>query len=76
MCLLPPGGITNSDNEARLVSQTDHFLAICPYASRVPFETWVLPREHRARFEQTPGRPCDGSWPNCYRMSCDVWRTL
>jgi UDPglucose--hexose-1-phosphate uridylyltransferase len=26
-------------------------LAIAPYASRVPFETWLMPREHAARFE-------------------------
>jgi UDPglucose--hexose-1-phosphate uridylyltransferase len=40
--------------EVRLVRQTDHFLAICPYASRVPFEIWVLPRNHQARFERSP----------------------
>jgi UDPglucose--hexose-1-phosphate uridylyltransferase len=38
--------------QVRLVQQTDHFLAICPYASRVPFEIWVLPRDHQARFER------------------------
>ncbi len=40
--------------QIRLVNQTDHFLALCPYASRVPFEIWVLPRQHRARFERLP----------------------
>ena len=26
-------------------------LAIAPYASRVPFETWLVPRDHSPRFE-------------------------
>ena len=31
------------------------FLAVCPYASRMPYELWVLPREHHSHFEhQTP----------------------
>ncbi len=39
---------------ARIIRETDHFLAICPFASRVPFEMWVLPRRHAAHFEDTP----------------------
>ena len=27
-------------------------MAIAPYASRVPFETWLLPRAHAPRFEE------------------------
>lgn len=34
----------------RLVSITDGFVAFCPYASRFPMETWILPREHQADF--------------------------
>ena len=37
----------------RLVGQTEHLVAICPFAGRAPYETWVLPRDHGARFEQT-----------------------
>jgi UDPglucose--hexose-1-phosphate uridylyltransferase len=39
--------------ESRLVMETESFLAITPYASRFPFETWVLPKEHSSRFEST-----------------------
>ena len=28
-----------------------HFIAICPFASRFPFETWILPRFHDTCFE-------------------------
>ena len=29
-------------------------VVIAPYAARWPFETWLLPRVHHARFEQAP----------------------
>jgi UDPglucose--hexose-1-phosphate uridylyltransferase len=35
----------------RVVMETDRFVAICPYASRFPFEVWVLPRRHASHFE-------------------------
>lgn len=34
----------------RIILQSDHFVAICPYASRSPFETWILPRRHQSSF--------------------------
>jgi UDPglucose--hexose-1-phosphate uridylyltransferase len=36
----------------RLVLEQSGFVAICPYAARQPFEIWVLPTRHAARFEQ------------------------
>jgi UDPglucose--hexose-1-phosphate uridylyltransferase len=36
----------------RLISDHDAILAIAPYASRVPFETWLIPRDHSPRFEE------------------------
>ena len=39
----------------RLAAESERFVAVCPYASRMPFELWVLPREHHSHFErQTP----------------------
>lgn len=38
----------------RTVAIDDEAVAICPYASRVPFEVQIVPREPRARFE-APG---------------------
>jgi UDPglucose--hexose-1-phosphate uridylyltransferase len=37
----------------RVVSMNKNFVAICPFASRFPYETWVLPRFHEALFENT-----------------------
>lgn len=30
----------------RLVSENEHFFAFAPFASRFPFETWILPKQH------------------------------
>ncbi len=35
---------------ARVVSQNKAFFAFCPFASRSPFEVWILPRRHQADF--------------------------
>jgi UDPglucose--hexose-1-phosphate uridylyltransferase len=35
----------------RVVLETDHFIAVCPYAPRFPFETWIIPRRHASHFE-------------------------
>ncbi len=34
----------------RIVSENEAFIAICPYASRSPFEIWILPKKHSADF--------------------------
>lgn len=36
----------------RVVYESEHFVVISAYASRSPFETWILPKKHGARFEQ------------------------
>ncbi|MFQ5838971.1 MAG: galactose-1-phosphate uridylyltransferase [Thermoplasmata archaeon] len=35
----------------RVVAENEAFLALCPYASRFPFEVWILPKEHEVHFE-------------------------
>lgn len=35
----------------RIVWQNDAFVAFCPWASHTPFEIWIVPRRHVARFE-------------------------
>lgn len=36
----------------RLVIQEKHFLALAPFASRFPFELWIVPTEHQYDFVQ------------------------
>lgn len=37
----------------RVIEARGDYLAIGPYAPRVPYETWILPRNHEASFERT-----------------------
>ncbi|HVN09106.1 MAG TPA: galactose-1-phosphate uridylyltransferase [Patescibacteria group bacterium] len=37
--------------EARIVDTQGDYTAFCPYASRVPFEVWILARKHNYQFE-------------------------
>ena len=39
------------DDGSRLVLDTDHFVAISPYAARFPFETWIVPKVHNSHAE-------------------------
>ena len=36
----------------RVVGENANFLSITPYASRFPFETWILPKKHESHFER------------------------
>jgi len=38
--------------EKRVVDQNADFLALCPFASRSPYELWVLPLRHSSSFEK------------------------
>lgn len=37
--------------EKRIVLDTPGFVAFCPFASRFPFETWILPKAHSSHYE-------------------------
>jgi UDPglucose--hexose-1-phosphate uridylyltransferase len=39
---------------ARVVGSADGYLAFCAYAGRQPYETWILPDQHQARFDELP----------------------
>ena len=38
--------------EKRIVDTQGDYVALCPYASRVPYEVWILDRRHNHLFEQ------------------------
>ena len=40
--------------DLRVVQENADIIALSPYAPRFPFETWLLPRHHGARFEEAP----------------------
>ena len=40
-----------ADEGQRMVAESEHVVAIVPFAARSPFETWLAPRRHRASYE-------------------------
>jgi len=50
-CLLCDVVSQEARQERRVVALTDHFMVLCPFASRVAFETWIIPRKHDPAFE-------------------------
>ena len=40
----------------RIVYENKDFIALCPYASRVPYETRIFPKVHSSDFEETDER--------------------
>jgi UDPglucose--hexose-1-phosphate uridylyltransferase len=44
----------------RLVMETSEFVAFTPFASRFPFETWILPKEHNSHFEDVDNGEVEG----------------
>jgi UDPglucose--hexose-1-phosphate uridylyltransferase len=40
------------NDDVRVVTSNESFLAIEPFAARFPFETWILPKTHEPAFEE------------------------
>jgi len=38
--------------EIRIIEENGEIIALAPFASRFPFETWILPKDHRPSFEE------------------------
>jgi UDPglucose--hexose-1-phosphate uridylyltransferase len=44
-----------SEEKQRIIYENDSFLALSPFASRFPFETWILPKRHEESFLSARG---------------------
>ncbi|MFQ5776793.1 MAG: galactose-1-phosphate uridylyltransferase [Terriglobia bacterium] len=44
-------------DQQRVVEASEDYLLLCPYASRVPYEMWLLPRRHHSSFEDHMSEP-------------------
>jgi UDPglucose--hexose-1-phosphate uridylyltransferase len=62
--------------EKRIVLDTPHFTAICPYASRHPFETWILPKAHSSHFENIPKPGVDDLGSVLRQVLCKLEQAL
>ena len=56
-CLLCDVVSQEARQEKRVVALSDHFMVLCPFASRVAFEAWIIPRRHEPSFESMTDGP-------------------
>ncbi len=40
-------------NSVRIVEAHGNYVALCPFASRIPYELWIMPRRHESSFERS-----------------------
>ncbi len=40
------------EGKVRVVLESTHMIALCPFASRFPFELWILPKRHSCDFSK------------------------
>jgi UDPglucose--hexose-1-phosphate uridylyltransferase len=60
------------EEASRLVEVRGDFVALCPYAARAPYETWILARAHQASYEH-----CARARPSSLReLAAILKRTL
>ena len=45
--------------DKRIIAETKEFVVLYPYASRVPYETWIMPKRHYASFGLFPAEYLD-----------------
>ena len=38
------------NDKERIVEVNEHFIAFCPFVSRFPYETWIMPKKHESHF--------------------------
>ena len=51
-------------SEKRIVLDTPNFVSFAPFASRFPFETWILPKNHNSHYENIQKTRWT-SWARC-----------
>ncbi|MDP2168096.1 MAG: HIT domain-containing protein [Thermodesulfovibrionales bacterium] len=44
---------------ARVIADSGHFIAFCPYAPKFPFDFWVMPKRHSCAFQDMSGDELD-----------------
>lgn len=47
-------------DRSRLISETDDFIALAPFASRHPYESWIFPKRHGHDFGEAGDGELDG----------------
>jgi len=53
-CLFCDMIVQERDDGRRIIAESEEFIVVAPFASRFPFEMWLLPAKHSSVFENLP----------------------
>jgi len=48
-----------SRDPVRIVETRGNYVSLCPFAPRVPYEIWIMPRRHESSFERVASSPAE-----------------
>lgn len=52
----------------RIIFESENFTVFCPFASRFPFQTWIVPNHRMGRFHECPEAPRNEIAQLCRRL--------
>ncbi|MHC5079265.1 MAG: galactose-1-phosphate uridylyltransferase, partial [Planctomycetota bacterium] len=64
------------DDGKRVIINSADFISITPFASRFPFEAWILPKEHASHFENLRKYEVEGLASVLHRTLAKIERAL
>ncbi len=56
------------DYGKRIIEENEHFISFAPFASRFPFEMWLLPKKHSSSFTELKGSEI-ADFSACFQQS-------
>lgn len=65
-----------SQQQVRMVFQSDHFFVFCPFASRFPFQIWIVPKHSQRKFVDCPNQMRDELARNCRWLIAQIEELL
>ncbi len=60
----------------RIIAHNEHFAAFIPYAAKLPFETWLLPRNHESSFSEMSEKERQGLAEILHTVLAKLWKQL
>lgn len=75
-CLMCDILMQEQRNSIRVIYESKHFLVMCPYASRFPYETWIVPKLHTEHFGDMSPKEEKELAPLCKKLSTAIIQAL
>ena len=64
------------EHKKRIIFENDEFMVFCPFASRMAFETWIIPKKHKPYFERTSVESKIKAGEALHKAIYKIWKGL